>query len=143
MQTLQHRVNELKDEHNSNAFRNGMDYHNQKVRYTKVLEKLIKKYKRKFDSAMKPRKEFNTTMDTKIRHWYTQMYPRDLAGKDMNPDVTFRDLFNALDNYDDIYELLGGYTDSVVREAVFIELAKLMNCDYEYVYSQWVRSNKR
>lgn len=143
METLNHKLNELKNTGDANSHSNGLEYRNQKVRYAKLLDKLVKRYKRRFDKAMKPRKDYNTTMDTKVRQWYTQMYPRDIAGKDLNPDVTFRDVFNALDNYQDIYELLGGYADSVVREAVFAELATLMKCDYEYIYSQWVRSNKR
>ena len=78
-----------------------------------------------------------TTEKTKIRHWYTTTYPEDDLGKQLS-DATFYDLFETLDNYQDVYELLG-VGDSIIRERVFEELSKIMEVDYDYVYEQWLK----
>jgi hypothetical protein len=38
-----------------------------------------------------------------------------------------------------VYEALG-VCDSLVRERVFGELAKIMNVDYDCIYEQWLKS---
>lgn len=76
---------------------------------------------------------------TKIKDWYLSEYPEDELGKDINENVTFDDLFECLDNYRDVYEFIEVY-DSLVRERIFSALSKVMNCDYDYIYDQWLRS---
>lgn len=79
-----------------------------------------------------------TSENTLIADWYQSAYPEDELGEEINPDVTFYDLFQALDRHQDIYKLLGDEIDSVIRERTFEELAKIMKCDYQYIYDQWL-----
>lgn len=75
--------------------------------------------------------------NTLMIEWYVNNYPTDDLGCEMNDNVTFRDLFDALDRYQDIYDVIG-LGDSVIRERLFTELARIMECDYDYIYSQWL-----
>ena len=77
------------------------------------------------------------TLATKIRTWYVEAYPSDDLGKEINPEATFRNLFDALDAYQDVYAMLG-VGDSVVRERCFTKLAHLIGERYDYIYDQWM-----
>ena len=74
-----------------------------------------------------------------VKEWYRGEYPTDDLGEEIKDTVTFEDIFEALDNYRDIYNEIG-VTDSLVRERIFEKLAELMEVDYDYVYDQWLRS---
>lgn len=77
----------------------------------------------------------------KIKDWYSQRYPIDAIVSKLRDDVTFLDLFDTLDNYGDVYELIfkeGG--DSIVRERCFEKLAEIMKCDYNYIHAQWLNA---
>lgn len=79
-------------------------------------------------------------VNAKIREWYTSAYPTDELGFEINESVSFKDLFDALDNYQDVYNLMGVH-DSIVRERVFERLAEIMNVDYSYIYDQWLKGD--
>ena len=79
--------------------------------------------------------------NTKIKEWYAHAYPNDDIVAKMRDDVTFLDLFDTLDNYGNVYELIfktGG--GSIVRERCFEKLAEIMKCDYDYIHAQWLNS---
>ena len=78
--------------------------------------------------------------NTKIKEWYMSEFPTDSLGQELNDNVTFYDMFKCMDNYKDIYELVGS-GDSVVRERCFTKLAEIMGVDYDYIYEQWMRCN--
>lgn len=78
-------------------------------------------------------------MNISIRDWYTKTYPSDELGYEIDKDVKFRNLFEALDNYQDVYEVIG-VDDSVIRERTFEKLAEIMSVDYNYIYEQWLKS---
>lgn len=80
----------------------------------------------------------NDDMSENLKSWYTAEYPSDELGSELAEDVTFEDIFNALDCGKNIYEILGVH-DSVVRERVFKKLAEKMGVEYSYIYEQWVR----
>ena len=73
-----------------------------------------------------------------VRDWYVKEYPTDELGPQIPEQLTFNDVFEALDRHEDIYELLAPADDSIVRERVFSELADIMGTDYDYVYNQWL-----
>ena len=76
-----------------------------------------------------------------IKTWYLENYENDELGNDLLENVSFEDLFNALDSYEDVYETLFGDEmggDSLVRERIFSQLAIIMQVDYDYVYNQWL-----
>lgn len=75
-------------------------------------------------------------MNTNIKNWYVANNEDDL-GLEINDKITFQDLYNALENGDDVYELLG-VDDSLIREICFEKLAELMNVDYDVIYKLWL-----
>lgn len=77
---------------------------------------------------------------TLLKEYYIQSYPSDKLGEDINKDITFVDLFECLDNYQDVYSLMNVY-DSLVRERLFNKLASMMCVDYNYIYNQWIKSS--
>ena len=74
-----------------------------------------------------------------VKEWYKGEYPTDNLGDRIKEDTTFYDIFYALDNYKDIYDIIG-VTDSLVRERIFEKLGTLMEVDYDYIYDQWLKS---
>ncbi len=74
-----------------------------------------------------------------VKEWYRGEYPTDDLVEEIKDTVTFEDVFEALDNYRDIYNEIGT-TDSLVRERIFNKLATLMEVDYDYIYDQWLKS---
>lgn len=81
---------------------------------------------------------YNEALNTFLKDWYTKTYPDDKLGEKLNSRATFYDLFEALDNYQDIYNLFG-IEDSIVRERIFEKLAEIMECPHEEIYNQWLR----
>lgn len=76
-------------------------------------------------------------MEEKLREFYVREFPEDTFGKEIDPNVTFEDLFEALDHYRDVYACIG-VGDSIIRERLFSKLAKIMGVGYGYVYEQWL-----
>lgn len=76
-------------------------------------------------------------MKSKIREWYMSSYPNDSLAEEINKDVTFEDLYNALKTHKDVYECLG-VVDSFIRENCFSKLAKLLNQNYDYIFYMWL-----
>ena len=79
--------------------------------------------------------------NTDIKNWYIEEYPTDELGQELKDNLSFYDLFEALDSYKDIYEFIG-VDDSLVRERLFEKLSKIMKCDYDEIFSQWLLSKK-
>jgi len=84
------------------------------------------------------KEEKNKKEKEKIREWYMKAYPEDELGQNIKKNITFYNAFECLDRGKDFYDFLG-VADSVVRERVFEKLSKVMNCTYDYIYTQWVR----
>ena len=76
--------------------------------------------------------------ETNVREWYMGAFPTDECGRFLNPNATFYGLFETLDNHGDIYDYIWEH-DSVIRERLFAKLADIMDCDYDYIYEQWVQ----
>ena len=88
---------------------------------------------------MKTQEEiYNEALNTFIKDWYIKTYPNDELGEELNSRATFYDLFEALDNYQDVYNLFG-IGDNIIRERIFEKLAEIMECPYEEIYNQWLR----
>lgn len=74
----------------------------------------------------------------RIKEWYCSKYPDDELGEELKDDTTFYDLFYCLDRGKDVYDCI--VSDSLTRERVFCKLAEIMQCDYDYIYNQWLIS---
>ena len=75
-----------------------------------------------------------------IKKWYLRSYPKDEMGEELNDTVTFKDLWDALNGKNDVYEIIG-VGDSLIRERLFEYLALLYNVDYDVVYKKWLESD--
>ena len=73
----------------------------------------------------------------KIKEWYMENYTTDDLGQEINEKATFEDLFKALENNTDIYDLIG-VGDSVIRERLFKELASIKGIKYNDIYNMWL-----
>ncbi len=78
-----------------------------------------------------------TTKETIVRDWYIATYPHDKLAQTLNPNITFKDVFERLDRGQCVYELFG-VADSLIRENIFSELAIVMGVNYDYIYEQWL-----
>jgi len=76
----------------------------------------------------------------KIKNWYMKNYRTDTLGKNLDADSTFEDVWTALNNGTDVYSVFG-VGDSLIRERIFTELAKIYNVDYDYIYYKWLDSD--
>lgn len=74
-----------------------------------------------------------------VKEWYMVNYPDDELGAEIREEITWYDIFDTLDAYQDIYDTIG-VNDSIIRERIFEELARRMNVDYDYIYNQWLRA---
>ena len=79
---------------------------------------------------------YNEALNTYIKEWYIKTYPTDELEEELNSRATFYDLFEAIENHQDIYNLFG-IEDSMARERIFKKLANIMECSYEEIYNQW------
>ena len=75
--------------------------------------------------------------NSKVKEWYLKEYATDELWQEIKDDITFYDIFYALDTYKDFYETIG-VGDSVIRERIFKKLAEIMEVDYMYIYNQWL-----
>ena len=75
-----------------------------------------------------------------IKDWYTKTYPTDDLGEEIDSKNNFKDVWLALHQGTNVYDVLG-VGDSVVRERVFEELSKIFEVDYDYVYKKWLDSD--
>jgi hypothetical protein len=76
----------------------------------------------------------------KIKDWYTKNHPTDDLGEELDEDVTFADLMNALNNKKEIYEVMG-VGDSVIRERLFERLTWMYDESYDTIYNKWLDSD--
>lgn len=73
-----------------------------------------------------------------MRTYYEVWYPEDPLGVFIS-DNCFMDLFEALDSYKDVYDVIG-VAESVIRERLFKRLAELLCVSYDDIYEQWLKA---
>ena len=71
-----------------------------------------------------------------IKDWYIKTYPEDEMGKEINPRIGFNDCWQMMKNGNEFYTIINT-GDSVIRERIFAEIAKLNNITYDVVYNVW------
>ena len=77
---------------------------------------------------------------TNIREYYTENFPTDELGLEINENATFEGLSTVLDNYGDVYEYIG-VGDSMIRERLFWALSQLISTPYNEIYTQWLMAD--
>lgn len=78
-------------------------------------------------------------LESGIRDWYSHEFPDDPEGGRIDPRTTFREAVESFPMGDghDFYAVTGA-ADSIVRERVFEELSKRLDCGYGTVYDAWL-----
>ena len=78
------------------------------------------------------------TAERKVRAWLLRTHPgeRPMIG-DFRKDVTFAEINRRMHGGEDFYEI-ANCGESVQREIVFGELARLYGTDYDYWYCLWL-----
>lgn len=118
------------------------DYNPSKETMEAIKERLIKGGYKVLDESKEIKTEstqdeiYEIAKNTNIKEWYIAEYPDDELGANIN-DVTFYDLFVALDTHKNVYDVLG-VGDSVVRERVFEKLDAILEEPAGYCYDQWL-----
>lgn len=74
-------------------------------------------------------------LNNSVKAYYADSFGKDELNSEIK-EVTFLDLYRALKNKQDVYDLIG-VKDSVVRERLFAELARILNQPIEYVNNIW------
>lgn len=76
-------------------------------------------------------------IDTELRDYYTDAFPTDELGLEINEGKTFFDLYDCLNHHEGVYMFIGVW-DSLVRERLFAALAKIVGVDYDRIYRKWL-----
>lgn len=111
--------------------------------YGDIKTRVSKRYHESFDLKSSIIKENlqGYTLDSKLYDYFKATNPSDPFGDDIDKEATFRDLFNAINDNTDVYEVIFGDEnpgDSVVREELFNGLAEILNTNYDNVYYAWL-----
>lgn len=82
----------------------------------------------------------NLTLKSKIKDAYKKAYPSDELGDEIPSNITFGDLFIAINNSGNvkynIYDMCAN--DSVVRARVFEMLSAITGYTYDEIYDLWL-----
>ena len=132
--------NELIDSFNKSILNyklSSTDIKNTKSDVKEVISRIVKENDEKLRALIKK-------LDITIKSWYIEEYPSDDAGKTLSPAATFLELNNILNSGkgSDVYELLGGYADSTVRERCFEKLSELTEQSYNTIYNKWLNNKE-
>ena len=71
-----------------------------------------------------------------VKDWYKKEFPTDTMGERIANDVTFDDVFKAIQHGKDVYSVIG-VGDSVIRERVFKKLAQVEHISEDVLYDWW------
>ena len=87
--------------------------------------------------------DFDPTLDLRVKPRFEERFPEEGSFIDQIPeDLTFRKVLDALNNEEDIYDVIG-VNDSVVREEIFILLSDLLEVEYDEIYQLWLHGPKK
>jgi len=84
--------------------------------------------------------KFKLRPKSNVKAFYLDKYPTDELSQEIDENINFKMVFDCLDNYGNIYDLIG-VGDSLIRERIFEALAEIMNVKYNYIYDQWLGDN--
>lgn len=91
----------------------------------------------------KTQEDFDPTLDLRVKPKFKERFPEEGSFIDQIPeDLTFRKVMDALNNEEDIYDVIG-VNDSVVREEIFILLSDLLDVEYDEIYQLWLHGPKK
>ena len=66
-----------------------------------------------------------------VYEWYVETFPDDDCADDLDRDNTFNDIYERMQNYEEIYSILGDNIDSIIRERVMAGLEVAVGVEYD------------
>ena len=104
-----------------------------------AVGKLTKAHRRENDMAVK--KEIKIFVQSKVKAVYQLMYPTDTLGDSLRPELSFKDVAQAMSEGKEFYGIVfaDGNADSIVRERIFLLLSELYGVTYDVFYNAWLR----
>jgi len=116
---------------------NNKDVENTKLNVKNTIIRIVKENDEKLRNLI-------TKLDISIKSWYLKEYPSDDVGETLSDTATFLELNNLLNSGKgkDVYELLGGDSDTIVRERCFEKLCQLTDQTYDTVYNKWLHTEE-
>lgn len=111
---------------------------NTKLKAKEDITRMVKENNKKIENKIKK-------LDISIKDWYIKTYPSDEVAQTLSPKATFLDLNNLLNSNKGelVYELLGGDSDSVIRERCFEKLSELTDQSYKDIYNKWLSHDNK
>ena len=79
----------------------------------------------------------NYELDSSVKEYCEEIYSDDELVHSIDPDCTFQDVVDALNNGDSVYDTIG-IGDSVIREYVFTGLSEVTGLSGRDIYNSWV-----
>ena len=84
--------------------------------------------------------------NSKVKEWYKSEFPTDDYGDYIRDDLTFKDVYRALEDGKEIYNVIfdpaSGHFDSIVRERIFYMLPEIYDeLDDDKVYNMWLNGD--
>lgn len=83
------------------------------------------------------RKHITESKIEKVRDAYIKMFPEDELGFEINPRVTFKGVWSAMQKGEDFYGIIG-VGDSLVRERIFAMMSEKLHIPYDDIYELWI-----
>lgn len=116
---------------------NAKDIENTKLNVKNTITRIVKENDERLRNLI-------VKLDISIKSWYLKEYPSDDVGETLSDTATFLELNNLLNSGKgkDVYELLGGDSDTIVRERCFEKLCQLTDQTYDTVYNKWLHTEE-
>lgn len=110
---------------------------NTKFNAKAVITRIVKENNVKLENLIQK-------LSISIKEWYIKSYPNDNLGTTLSSTATFLDLNNLLNSRKgDVYKLLGGESDSIIRERCFMKLSELTEQEYDTIYTKWLNTEDK
>jgi len=77
-----------------------------------------------------------------MKNFYMTNYPTDNVGSTLSAEPNFYNLLDGMQQGIDVYNIMGGNADSLVRERIFIKLSDTMGVDYDIIFNLWLDARK-
>lgn len=81
--------------------------------------------------------EENLTPNSKVKDAYCKEYSSDELGKDLDPKITFKQIYDGMKKGKNFYDMID-VGDSLIRERIFGMMSKIFNVDYDEIYYTWL-----
>ena len=77
-----------------------------------------------------------------VKSAYKHIYPQDKDVQYIKENISFADVLAEMQKDNDFYDIVftDQYSDSLMRERIFIILSKVSGIDYDKIYYMWLNN---